>query len=247
MTAPHGLSDFLSRFGHELRTPMNAILGYAQLLESASTHPVSAERRGQWARQILCAGQHVLQLIDEMQVLSHAGSRTFDLHATVRDALAMVGWMAQQRQITLSVVVPEDVAPVAGDPLKVKQILVNLLSNAVKYNRTGGRIELHAHSTPDRGVRITVRDTGLGMNGAQRAALFQPFNRLGREACSIEGSGIGLAISKQLAETMGGRLTAYSVDGVGSLFCLRLPAQRSTSRAIACDHPAGSCPSTMHE
>jgi PAS domain S-box-containing protein len=224
----HAKSDFLSRMSHELRTPLNAMLGFAQLLELDKRNPLADAQRP-WVGQIQHAGWHLLEMINDVLDLSRIESgnvrlqiEPLELSALLARTVPLVEEAARKRGIRIS----QDLAPkamrVQGDNTRVKQILTNLLTNAVKYNADQGRIHvatrLHGHE-----VEISVTDTGLGMTPEQMAELFQPFNRLGRERSSQEGTGIGLVISQRLAELMGGSLRARSVTGEGSVFILSLP------------------------
>jgi PAS domain S-box-containing protein len=222
-------SDFLSRMSHELRTPLNAMLGFAQLLELDQSHPLPESQRP-WVTQIQNAGWHLLDMINDVLDLSRIESGTLslmadplDLRELVAATRAMVERDAQRRNLTISTDLSDEVPRVKGDATRVKQILTNLLSNAVKYNIDGGRIHVSARAVARDTVEITVTDTGLGMTAHQLAQLFQPFNRLGRERSTMEGTGIGLVISQRLAELMGGALRARSTAGEGSSFVLTLP------------------------
>jgi PAS domain S-box-containing protein len=235
-------SDFLSRMSHELRTPLNAMLGFAQLLELDQRSPLSEAQRP-WVAQIQQAGWHLLEMINDVLDLSRIESGTLRLQVepiTVREqvdaSLALVERDLRRRHLSLSTQIDPDAARVVGDGTRIKQILTNLLTNAVKYNRDGGRIELTARGglEPDQ-VEITVTDTGLGMTSDQLAHLFQPFNRLGRERSSTEGTGIGLVISRRLAELMAGSLTVRSQPGFGSSFVLTLPRAEAPHPAAAAE------------
>jgi PAS domain S-box-containing protein len=222
-------SDFLSRMSHELRTPLNAMLGFAQLLELDSRHPLTPAQQP-WVAQIQQAGWHLLEMINDVLDLSRIDSGNLRLQTetlNVADVLAasisLVEGEAAQRRILILQELDPAVSSVLGDATRVKQILTNLLSNAVKYNVDGGRIHVASRSESADHVEIAVTDTGLGMTPQQMADLFQPFNRLGRERSTLEGTGIGLVISQRLAELMGGSLRAQSVSGQGSSFILSLP------------------------
>ena len=224
-------SEFLSRMSHELRTPLNAMLGFAQLLELDQRHPLTAAQLP-WVSQIQHAGWHLLEMINDVLDLSRIESgnlrlqtETLNLAALLTASVALVEGEARQRNIRISQDVAADTTTVLGDATRVKQILTNLLSNAVKYNAESGRIHIDCRQIGVDVVEIAVTDTGLGMTPEQLAALFQPFNRLGRERSGQEGTGIGLVISQRLAELMGGSLFARSVAGQGSSFMLRLPCQ----------------------
>ncbi len=222
-------SDFLSRMSHELRTPLNAMLGFAQLLELDSRHPLTPAQQP-WVAQIQQAGWHLLEMINDVLDLSRIDSGNLRLQTetlSIADVLAasisLVEGEAAQRRIVILQELDPAIASVLGDATRVKQILTNLLSNAVKYNVDDGRIHVASRRDGADHVEIAVTDTGLGMTPQQMADLFQPFNRLGRERSTLEGTGIGLVISQRLAELMGGSLRAQSVSGQGSSFILSLP------------------------
>ena len=242
--ANHAKSEFLSRMSHELRTPLNAMIGFAQLLGLDRDPGLLAHQR-EWTQQIQRAGWHLLEMINDTLDLARieSGSVQLKLMPVAVQPLAaacqaMVAALAAQRKVVFVDHLGEDgLAGVAvlADSTRLKQVLTNLLSNAVKYNREGGtvtvsarRIDAPAGST----VEIIVADTGLGMSSAQQAALFQPYNRLGREQSTIEGTGIGLVISRLLAERMGGTLEAQSIQAQGSVFTLRLPAADSAEAPV---------------
>ena len=222
-------SEFLSRMSHELRTPLNAMLGFAQLLELDPRHPL-ADAQKPWVAQIQQAGWHLLEMINDVLDLSRIESgnlklklERLNLHELLAATLPMVQSDAMRRRITISTELGEGAASVLGDATRVKQILTNLLSNAVKYNKEAGRIHVASRARANETVEIVVTDSGLGMTAQQIGELFQPFNRLGRERMSQQGTGIGLVISLRLAELMGGSLRASSASGEGSAFVLTLP------------------------
>ena len=227
-SANRAKSEFLSRMSHELRTPLNAMLGFGQLLDLDRQPRLASHQQG-WVGQILQAGWHLLEMINDTLDLSRieAGMLRLVLAPValaplVAHCVAMVSPTALQRGITLQVHI-DDATQVLGDETRLKQVMSNLLSNAVKYNVAGGRVVVRAHRVDPQTLEIRVLDTGLGLDDAQMAELFQPFNRLGREQSNTEGTGIGLVISRRLAELMAGTLTADSVAGVGATFVLRLP------------------------
>ena len=222
-------SEFLSRMSHELRTPLNAMLGFAQLLELDQRHPL-AEAQRPWVAQIKAAGWHLLEMINDVLDLSRieAGAlrlqpETLGLAELLAATRSLTEGAARQRGIVITQDIADDASNVLGDATRVKQILTNLMSNAVKYNNERGRIHVSARTVGTEKVEIAVTDTGLGMTAAQLAGLFQPFNRLGRERSVQQGTGIGLVISRRLAELMGGTLRARSVAGEGTSFILTLP------------------------
>ena len=235
----HAKSEFLSRMSHELRTPLNAMLGFAQLLELDTRQPLTASQQP-WVSQIQQAGWHLLEMINDVLDLSRIESgnlrlqtETLDLADVLAATVALVEGDARRRGIRISQEFAPGTQSVLGDATRVKQIFTNLLSNAVKYNTDGGRIHIASRVPASDRVEIAVTDTGLGMTDAQLADLFQPFNRLGRERSTQEGTGIGLVISRRLAELMGGTLRVRSVAGQGSSFVLNLPCSpdRDTVRS----------------
>jgi len=222
-------SEFVSRMSHELRTPLNAMLGFAQLL-SLDRKPALAEHQRAWATQIQQAGWHLLHMINDTLDLSRIESGmlklepvALELGPLVSAALAMVEPAAEKRGLHIEQKLDRRARSVLGDETRIKQILTNLLSNAVKYNVDGGHIVVRSRATESQVIEIVVSDSGLGMTRAQMDELFQPYNRLGRERTAVEGTGIGLVISRRLAELMGGSLRAQSVAGEGSNFILTLP------------------------
>ncbi len=222
-------SDFLSRMSHELRTPLNAMLGFAQLLEIDRRNPLTPTQRP-WVAQIQQAGWHLLEMINDVLDLSRIDSgnlrlqtATLELGEIVEATTALVASDAALRGIRISAELAPGTSAVLGDATRVKQILTNLLSNAVKYNVDDGRVHIASRLAAPDVVEISVTDTGLGMTPEQMDELFRPFNRLGRERTALQGTGIGLVISRRLAELMGGSIRVKSVPGEGSSFILRLP------------------------
>jgi signal transduction histidine kinase/ActR/RegA family two-component response regulator len=221
-------SDFLSGMSHELRTPLNAILGFAQLLESGSPAPTATQRRN--IEQILKAGWYLLELINEILDLAliESGKLTLSTEpVALADVLvecrAMIEAQARHRGIAISF--PHFATPlfVNADRTRIKQVLINLLFNAIKYNRLEGTLAVDCAPGAPGFVRICVRDTGAGLTAEQLAQLFQPFNRLGREAGPEEGTGIGLVMTNRLVRLMGGAIGAESTPGVGSVFWVEFP------------------------
>ncbi len=228
-------NEFLSRMSHELRTPLNAMLGFAQLLD-LDNRPQLALHQRTWVAQVLQAGWHLLEMINDTLDLSRIDSGMLrmtlapvPLQALVRQCVAMMEPAAARRDIRIEVLPAEDSLRVLGDETRLKQVLTNLLSNAVKYNLPGGRVVVHSMRLDAQRLALRVLDTGLGLSQAQMANLFQPFNRLGREQGDIEGTGIGLVISRRLAELMGGSLHAESTEGQGASFVLTLPIAAATA------------------
>ena len=236
-------SEFVSRMSHELRTPLNAMIGFSQLL-GLDNSPALVPHQREWTEQVQRAGWHLLEMINDTLDLAriesgavHLALQPLELAPVVRASLAMVSNAAQQRGVTLQQTLPAEAPLVLGDATRLKQVLTNLLSNAVKYNREGGSVWLNTGVDAEGRVVISVSDSGMGMTAEQMAALFQPYNRLGRERSGIEGTGIGLVISRRLVELMGGTLEASSVAGQGSVFTLRLAAS-ADSRAATVPVPA---------
>ncbi|MDO8963502.1 MAG: PAS domain S-box protein [Coriobacteriia bacterium] len=216
-------SDFLSSMSHELRSPLNAILGFAQLMESES--PAPSPRQQESIEQILQAGWHLLALINEVLDLTKVESGALSLSIesvpvadVMGDCQSMVGGQARDRGIRMTYP-PFDVPVyVRADRTRLKQVIVNLLSNAIKYNYEGGAVDVTCGSGSPGHVRFAIKDTGSGLTPDQIAQLFQPFNRLGQEAGGPEGTGIGLVVAKQLVELMGGVIGVESIPGTGSEF-----------------------------
>jgi PAS domain S-box-containing protein len=220
-------SEFLSRMSHEFRTPLNAIIGFGQLLSSTAGVQRDPDQRDN-VQEILQAGEHLLALVNEVLDLSRIESgklelrcEPVDLDHAVRQAMAQVKPMAEQRGIRMSLEAPMADA-VQADSLRLQEVLLNLLSNAIKYNRPDGRIGLSCRRV-DAGVRVSVQDTGRGIAPAAMDRLFQPFERLESSYEGIEGTGIGLALTRRLVEAMDGRIGVESAPGQGSTFWFELP------------------------
>ena len=220
-------SDFLSSMSHELRTPLSAILGFAQLIESGSPAPTPSQSRS--VDQILQAGWYLLELINEILDLAliESGKLSLSLEPislaeVMHECQAMIEPQAQKRGISVAFPQFECAYFVKADRTRVKQVLINLLSNAIKYNKVGGTVVVDCTaSTPGR-IRICVKDSGEGLTPDKLTQLFQPFNRLGKEANVEEGTGIGLVVCRRLIELMGGVIGVESTVGVGSVFWIEL-------------------------
>ena len=233
--ANHAKSEFLSRMSHELRTPLNAILGFGQLLEIGSLVPRQRDAVG----HIMRAGRHLLALIDEVLAISRieAGRMELSLEPVgvsdiAGECLSLVSRQAADRRLSC-----EDSCGgedrsgfhVLADRQRLRQVVLNLLSNAVKYNREGGRVVLSCQEAPGmhpggrRCLRIGVTDTGEGLTPEEIQRLFVPFERLDADRSTIEGTGLGLALSKGLVLAMGGQMGVDSVPGEGSTFWVDLP------------------------
>ncbi|MFO1329510.1 MAG: response regulator [Rubrivivax sp.] len=229
-------SDFLARMSHDLRTPLNAVLGFSQLLafDPALAAAGEAQRHVQLIRD---AGRHLLDMIDDVLDLSRieAGGLRLSLEAVdaaalVRECLQLVGPLAAQHGVVLRPCTGGAQPAVQADRTRLRQVLVNLLTNAIKYNRAGGEVAVTLAADAG-GVALAVRDTGRGMTAQQQAALFQPFNRVGAETSGIEGTGLGLVIARQLVEAMHGQLQLASLPEIGSTFTVRLPLATQTPQA----------------
>ena len=227
-------SEFLSSMSHELRSPLNAVLGFAQLMASETPPPSSAQKLS--IDQILQAGWYLLRLINEILDLAMIESgkvtmsqESMSLTDVLQDCQAMIEPQAQQRGIQMTFPRFDNPFYVHADRTRVKQVMINLLSNAIKYNRVGGAVIVQCAMSGENRVRVSVKDTGAGLAPEQLAQLFQPFNRLGQETSTEEGTGIGLVVTKQLVELMGGVIGVESSVGVGSVFWVELPhrARRS--------------------
>jgi PAS domain S-box-containing protein len=215
-------SDFLSSMSHELRTPLNAILGFGQLLESGQPAPTAVQKRS--IEHILKAGWYLLELINEILDLAliESGKLTLSnepvsLAEVIAECQAMVEPQARSRGIRMEFPVLDAPRFIVADRTRLKQVLINILFNAIKYNRADGSVTVEAVPAAG-GIRISVRDTGLGLAPEQLSQLFQPFNRLGRESGPEEGTGIGLVVTKRLVDLMGGAMGADSTVGEGSTF-----------------------------
>ncbi len=221
-------SEFLSSMSHELRTPLNAILGYTQLFEYDGN---LKSQQIENVREIRKAGEHLLQLINDVLDLAkiESGNMTVSLEPVLMSRLldecfTLVQTQADARGIRLAASVATFANTyVIADHVRCKQALLNLLSNAVKYNRVGGEVEVTLVAQEDQKLRIGVRDTGRGIPLQRQREVFQPFNRLSAENSNIEGSGVGLVITKQLVEMMQGKLDFSSTEGVGTTFWMDFP------------------------
>lgn len=243
-------SDFLSSMSHELRSPLNAILGFAQLIESGS--PPLTPRQKSNIDQILLAGWYLLDLINEILDLALIESgklslslEPMSLNEVMYDCQAMIEPQAQKSGIQLTF--PQFDRPyfVKADRTRVKQVLINLLSNSIKYNSADGTVMVHYSANTAERIRISITDTGEGLSVENLSQLFQPFNRLGRETGTEEGTGIGLVVSKRLIELMGGAIGAESTVGKGSVFWIELNLTNTPQIALDDDQSLAIVPAKI--
>ena len=218
-------SEFLSRMSHELRTPLNAILGFGQLLELAETDP---GRQGH-VKQILSGGKHLLALINEVLDLARveSGKMSVSLEDVavaelVRECISLIHPQSVAKQIAVQVDASLPEVNVRADHTRLKQVLLNLLSNAIKYNHLGGQVHVSCELQPS-ALTLRVTDTGPGLSSEEVSRLFVPFERLNADDMQIEGSGIGLALSKRLVQMMEGQIGVDSIKGQGSTFWVQFP------------------------
>lgn len=238
-TANRAKSQFLSSMSHELRTPMNAIMGFGQLLNMEIDRPLS-ESQQENVSEIMKASDHLLELINEVLDLAKIEAGRIDLSIedvtlgnVLIESFQLILPLAQKRGITIEIFrgdteisideLARDPLVVRADTTRTKQVILNLLSNAVKYNSENGKITIQCDLRDNNMVRVSITDTGEGLSQAQQAELFTAFNRLGQENSGIEGTGIGLVLSRHIVELMGGQISVESEPGKGSTFWFELP------------------------
>ncbi|GLS26140.1 PAS domain-containing protein [Marinibactrum halimedae] len=227
-------SDFLASMSHELRTPMNAIMGFAQLFDYDAN--LTDDQREN-IREILKAGEHLLQLINDVLDLSkiESGNVTLSLEpvqvsSVIRDCVGLSHPLAAKHSVSLQADLDSvDDLFADCDSVRLKQVVLNLLSNAIKYNLDGGWVRVQIFPHDEDTLCISIEDNGVGISELKQKQLFQPFNRLGAENTSIEGTGVGLVITKRLVEMMGGHMTVYSQEDVGSCFEIYLKSRKDWS------------------
>ncbi len=248
--ASRAKSEFLSRMSHELRTPLNAVLGFAQLLQTDLRAPLLPGQQ-ESINEILRAGYHLLELITEILDLSqvesgrvHISLTAVDLGAVIDECISLVTPMADKRGVSIRFYTAEMFGlRVSADAIRLKQIMLNLLSNAVKYNRHGGNVEVSVVTLSEDCVRVNFRDTGIGIAAHRAGEIFVPFNRLGAESTDIEGTGIGLVITKRLVEMIGGNIGFSSEPGVGSTFWIEI--QMAAGLVVQSIDTAGPRPAVL--
>jgi len=224
-------SEFLANMSHELRTPMNAILGFSEVLAEGMFGEIN-DKQAEYLRDILESGRHLLSLINDILDLSkiEAGRmelelEDFDVRGAVDNALTLVRERAGRRGIALGRVIDERVGTIRADERKVKQVLLNLLSNAIKFTPEGGRVDVRA-AVNDTMLEVSVADTGVGIAPEDQEAVFEEFRQVGTASKKVEGTGLGLALSRKFIELHGGRIRVKSEVGVGSTFTFTLPLSR---------------------
>jgi signal transduction histidine kinase len=223
--ADRAKNDFLSRMSHELRTPLAAIMGFSELLGMADLD----ERKSEWAATILKAGQHLLQLVDEVLDISRIETGEMSLSVEpvpiaplLDEAMELIQPLADTRRVTIQKPrISGGSGYARADNQRLKQVVINLLSNAVKYNREGGDVEVSVEPEGSDRIRIAVSDTGKGIDPESIEELFTPFERLDADS-DVQGTGLGLALSRRLVEAMDGSLTVTSAPGEGSIFTIEL-------------------------
>jgi two-component system, NtrC family, sensor kinase len=226
-------SEFLANMSHELRTPLNAVIGFSELLSERLYGDLN-EKQEEYLKDIHASGQHLLSLINDILDLSkiEAGRMeldlgTFDLLNVIDTAVLLIRERAGRRGIVLQTTVDERVGEIQGDERKLKQVLLNLLSNAIKFTPEGGRIEIRAKPV-NGSVELSVSDTGVGIAPEDQEAIFEEFRQVGTAAKKVEGTGLGLALSRKFIELHGGRIWVESQIGVGSTFTFTIPIRTGT-------------------
>ena len=237
-------SRFISSVSHELRTPLNAIHGFAQLMQMERQMGLGSEH-SDYLAEILKASQHLDQLVADVLDLSAAQAerpelalQMVEVGPVMAECADLVRLQAQSQGLTFELDLPPPGVQVMADPRRLRQVLLNLLGNALKYNRPAGRVTLGYQCLAGR-IRLVVEDTGLGVDAAQQAHLFEPFQRLGRENSAIQGTGIGLSLCREFAELMGAQMGVLSEPGVGSRFWIELGLLEGLEPPRAAPRPAG--------
>jgi signal transduction histidine kinase/ActR/RegA family two-component response regulator len=243
-SANQSKSDFLANMSHELRTPLNAVIGFAEVLQMRRHEDALNPQQAAAVEQIHIAGRHLLALIEEVLDFARIESgkvsvsmEAVDASRLAQDLMASFKLQADRADVALSCTGATPPVTVYADHLRLKQVLTNLISNAIKYNRPHGSVSVEIGVQGD-SAQLVVRDTGLGIPADRMGQLFEPFERLGREALSVEGAGLGLALTKRLVEAMSGDLGVESIEAVGSSFTVRLPVAANDELPAARPDPA---------
>jgi len=236
--ASQAKTEFLSRMSHELRTPMNSILGFAQLLEISQKDPLTQGQRDR-VLQIVDGGNHLLNLINEVLDISRIEAGRLQVSPepvrvldALREVYGLAVPLAEPRHIQIELKEPDGKLYLVADQQRLKQVLLNLLSNAVKYNRRRGKVSIHTEVQPLGYLRISITDTGKGISAKKLEKLFVPFERLDADTSKVEGTGLGLALSRRLVELMDGQIGVESKVGVGSTFWFELPCSDDPSARL---------------
>jgi len=227
-------SEFLANMSHELRTPLNAVIGFSEVLSERMFGELN-EKQDEYLKDIHASGQHLLSLINDILDLSkiEAGKMElepsdFDLPMTIDNALMLVRERAARRGIALHRAVDERLGQVEADERKIRQVLLNLLSNAIKFTPEGGRVEVAAKPV-DGFIEVSVSDTGVGIAPADQEAVFEEFRQVGTADKRVEGTGLGLALSRKFVELHGGKIWVKSQVGAGSTFTFSVPVRRASA------------------
>ena len=230
-------SEFLSRMSHELRTPLNAIIGYADLIKD---NVVDAEDASQMARYISDSGRHLLTLINNVLDFTQIETGVLEIQPSnmnllvaVINSIEALRAFAEERRIEMKIINKslDGIGEMRADPLRIQQVVFNLLSNAIKYNKVGGSVETELETLDSDFVRVSVKDSGIGISEEDISVLFQPFSRLYANNEYVAGAGVGLSITKELVERMGGRINVESVKGVGTTFWIDIPINAEATGA----------------
>jgi len=250
-------SAFISSLNHELRTPMNSVLGFAQMLEMNDEEPLT-EKQKSAIEHILRNGNHLLELIDQMIELNEIEAGTLPLNMedipardVFNESLYLIRARADQDEVSIiDRTGDEDLPLLFTDSTRLIQVLLNLMSNGVKYNRKDGVVALSCEQLPEHMLRISITDNGIGIPAEQQDSLFQPFERLGHELSQIDGTGIGLSITRQIVEMLGGQIGFESSEGKGSTFWVDIPMsvkQASVQKTVKASDSAASNNEDQHE
>ncbi len=229
-------SDFLSNMSHEMRTPLNSVVGFARVLERGAYGTLN-DRQREYVRHLVHAGEHMLNLVNDLldlrrleQSASGLDIEPIDIKGIIEESLGLVQAMLEEKRHTLTIAVPPNLPKARADRRAVVQILVNLLSNAIKYTPPGGAVTVRAFRERAR-ILIEVEDTGIGVAEDDQSRLFTYFEQLGgKHAHHMKGSGIGLALTRSLVEKLGGTISVDSALGRGSRFSFTLPPLFASSQ-----------------